>query len=52
LHRAKQGGPPPPDGFDTEYGELVHHGFAVFVARRPVISAEGEKAFLERFRDE
>jgi hypothetical protein len=45
LHRANNGGPPAPVGFENSYAELQGHGFALGNA----ITDKGDEVLRERF---
>lgn len=52
LHRAKHGGPPAPNGFILEYGELQANALIVRVGSKLMITEKGESALRERFLDD
>jgi hypothetical protein len=50
LHRADHGGPPPPQGFQKGYNELLALEMAIREADRVKITDKGEAAFRDRYR--
>jgi hypothetical protein len=50
LHRADHGGPPPPQGFQKGYNELLALEMAIREAGRVKITDKGEAALRARYR--
>ena len=49
LRRADHGGPPPPQGFQKGYNELLALKMAIREAGRVKITAEGEATLRDRY---
>ena len=49
LHRADHGGPPPPQGFQKGYNELLVLEMAIREAGRVKITDKGEAALRDRY---